>query len=66
MTELEKLERRIRDLPKDQFVKLREWFVEYDHALWDRQIETDSKAGKLDSLASEAVADYKAGRAKKV
>ncbi len=66
MSELEELERRIRNLPPEELAKLRAWFIEFDHLLWDRQIEADSKAGKLDQLAAEALADYKAGKAREV
>ena len=66
MSELEEIERRIRSLPPEDLTKFREWFVEFDHLLWDRQIEADSKAGKLDKLAAEALADYRAGRAREV
>ncbi len=33
---------------------------------WDRQIEADSKAGRLDRLADQAFADFKQGRATKL
>ena len=66
MSKLEEIERRIRSLPPEDLTKFREWFVEFDHLLWDRQIEADSKAGKLDKLAAEALADYRAGRARKI
>jgi len=36
---------------------------EVDQLLWNRQIEADSKAGKLDKLVAEAMDDYNAGRA---
>ena len=36
----------------------------YREELWDRQIEADAKAGRLDKLADEAVEDYRAGRVK--
>jgi len=29
---------------------------------WDRQIEADIKAGRLDRLAEEALADHRAGK----
>ena len=32
--------------------------------LWDRQIDADAKAGRLDKLADKALADYRAGRCK--
>jgi hypothetical protein len=66
MSELEELERRIRDLPPEDLAKFRAWFIEFDHLLWDKQIEADSKAGKLDRLISEALADYKAGKAREI
>jgi len=30
--------------------------------LWDKQIEADAKAGKLDELLDEAKRDFEAGR----
>ena len=66
MSELEELERRIRNLAPEDLAKFRAWFAKFDHALWDRQIEADAKSGKLDSLLNEARADYKAGKAKKI
>jgi len=66
MSELEEIEQRIRKLPPDQLAQFRAWFIEFDHVLWDRQIEADSTSGKLDKLAAEALADYKAGKAREV
>ena len=66
MSELEDLERRIRKLSPEDLAKFRAWFAEFDHALWDRQIESDAKSGKLGRLVNEALADYKAGKAKKI
>ncbi len=44
-------------LPKSEYIELRQWFNELDCKEWDRQIEADSKAGKLDFLISEAYKD---------
>ena len=66
MSELEELEKRIRNLPPEELAKFRAWFVEFDHLMWDRQIESDAKAGKLTPLVNEALADYKAGKARKI
>ena len=66
MSELEELEKRIRNLAPEDLAKFRAWFVEFDHVLWDRQIESDAKSGKLDRLVNEARADYKAGKVKKI
>jgi hypothetical protein len=66
MSELEELEKRIRKLSAPELARFRAWFTEFDHALWDRQIESDAKNGKLDRLVNEALADYKAGKTKKM
>jgi hypothetical protein len=66
MSELEQLEQRIRNLSPDELAKFRAWFIEFDHLMWDRQIEADSKAGKLDGLVAEALADFKAGKAREI
>ena len=63
MSDLEELERRVQDLASEDLAKFRDWFIEFDHLIWDKQIEADSKAGKLDGLISEALADYRAGKA---
>jgi hypothetical protein len=40
----------------------RAWFAEFDAVAWDRQIEDDVAAGRLDALADEALEDLRAGR----
>ena len=62
MTKLEKIEMDIASLKPDDLQKLADWLAEYRADLWDKQIEEDSKAGKLDKLAEEALADHRAGR----
>jgi hypothetical protein len=54
MTTIEQLQTEIEALPEEDFVRLRRWFAEKDWELWDRQIEYDVAAGKLDSLLKEA------------
>jgi hypothetical protein len=46
--------------------KFRAWFIEFDGRVWDEQIEADVKAGKLKNLAAEALAEYKAGKTRKL
>lgn len=62
MTKLEKIEQEIASLPQADVFKLANWFAEFHADLWDKQIEEDSKAGRLDKLAEDALADYQAGR----
>ena len=45
---------------------LRDWLLELDWEQWDRQIEADSAAGKLDALAEKARSDYTAGRTRRI
>jgi hypothetical protein len=66
MSALEQLEKQIQDLPPAELAKFRAWFHEFDHLVWDRQIESDAKAGKLDGLVAEALAGYKAGKAREI
>ena len=66
MSELEQLEMRVKNLPSEELAKFREWFIEFDHLIWDKQIEADSKSGKLDHMVKEALADFKAGRAREI
>jgi hypothetical protein len=64
MTRLEQLERDIKALSPSELAALRDWFQSYLADEWDRQIEVDAETGKLDHLATEALAEHKAGRTK--
>jgi hypothetical protein len=46
----------------DQLAAFRRWFHEFDAVVWDRQLEEDVRAGKLDALADEALQAYKSGK----
>jgi len=52
----------VKRLPKKELARFRKWFAEYDAAEWDRQIEQDAAAGRLDGLAREALREHLAGR----
>jgi len=62
MSRVEQLEQRITELDTAELKELREWFERYDSGVWDRQIEDDSKNGKLRRLVDQALADDRAGR----
>ncbi len=49
------------ELPADQLAKFRARFEEFEAASFDERIERDAAAGKLDRLADEALADFRAG-----
>jgi hypothetical protein len=64
MGKIESLEKQIQQLSDEELAKLRQWFAEFDAERWDRQIEADVKAGKLDALAEKALREYAEGRTK--
>ncbi len=64
MTTVQLIEEQIQHLDNQSFAALRNWFVEYEHTRWDRQIAADSEAGKLDFMLDEAQAEYRAGKTK--
>ena len=66
MTKIESLEREIRKLSSEELSQFRRWFASFDAAVWDRQLEADAAAGKLDTLANAALADHQAGRSRKL
>ena len=61
MSKVEKLKFEIERLPKEEFTELVRWLSEKDWERWDKEIEADSAAGKLDFLVREAL-DEKAKR----
>ncbi len=64
MTKLEKIEQEIVNLSPGEVRKLVSWLAEFEAELWDKQIEDDAKAGRLDKLAEQALADHRAGLTK--
>ncbi len=63
MQSIQAIEQAIQQLPEAELCELRRWFTEYTEDLWDKQIENDANAGKLDTLAAEVFAEYHSGLA---
>jgi hypothetical protein len=61
MSKVDELKTEIERLPKEEFTELVRWLSEKDWERWDKEIEADSEAGKLDFLIREAL-DGKAKR----
>ena len=61
---LKELETAVSSLPTDELSAFARWFEEYLADAWDRQIEKDVKAGRLDEAGRQADADFEAGRCK--
>jgi hypothetical protein len=66
MSSVEEIEKAVAELPADELARFRAWFEEFEAARFDERIERDAKAGKLDQLAEQALADFHAGRAREL
>ncbi|MFT4175566.1 MAG: hypothetical protein QM627_02835 [Luteolibacter sp.] len=64
MSNVEEIEEAVERLSSKEFSIFRTWFSTYDAARWDAEVEIDIVAGKLDSLADEALCDYRSGAAR--
>jgi hypothetical protein len=62
MTTVEQISGAVKRLPKKELARFRKWFAEYDTAVWDRQLAEDVEAGRLDTLARQALREHRAGR----
>ena len=66
MRTVEEIEQAVARLSKDQLAEFRSWYEQFSADAWDRQIEEDIAAGKLDAVADAAIADHQASRSKKL
>jgi hypothetical protein len=62
MSRVEEIQDAVRRLSSEELAAFRAWFAQLDAAAWDRQIEEDIAAGRLDALADEALNDLREGR----
>jgi predicted component of type VI protein secretion system len=51
---IEDLKKAVAGLPPDQYTQFRAWFEAFEADRFDRKIERDAQAGKLDQFANEA------------
>jgi hypothetical protein len=58
---IQELESEVTRLSKPDLAAFSQWFEEYMADSWDKQIERDISAGKLDHLANQADAHFDAG-----
>ena len=59
MNKVEEIEQAIEKLSTEELAEIRAW-------LWDRDIERDAAAGRLDHLAEEALSEYRSGKARRL
>ena len=62
MSNVEKIEQDVQALSSEELARFRVWFLEYDWEAWDRQVEHDTRTGRLDGLADKALRDHAAGK----
>lgn len=62
MSTIQEIEEAVRRLSPLDLERFRHWFSEFDAEAWDRQLERDVAAGRLDGLADEALSDRREGR----
>jgi len=54
MITVEELEMAVDALTHEEYSRFRGWFLDRDWEKWDRELEEDAAAGRLDFLAYEA------------
>lgn len=63
---VDSIEKAVQQLTLQELAEFRSWFEQFDSENWDAQIEQDVANGNINHLAEEALADFEAGRAKKL
>jgi len=61
---LAKLQQQVAQLSPENLAEFRQWFIRFDGDHWDRQIERDASEGKLDSLAQDALKEFRSGQSR--
>jgi len=61
---VKEIEKSIQQLSAEDFNSLMFWISEYRNEKWDKEIEEDYKAGKLNRLIDSAIADIDSGNVK--
>ena len=62
MTTVHEIEDAVSQLSANDLTQFRAWFETFEAEVWDSQFDRDVKAGRLDMLASQAIADFQAGK----
>ena len=66
MMTVEEIEKAGAALPPYKLARFRTWFDTFEAARFDRHIERDANAGKLDRFADRAVDEFREGRAREL
>jgi hypothetical protein len=58
---VKQIERAITQLPAKDLAELMSWLEDYHAQVWDKRIEEDLEAGRLDALLADIDQEYEAG-----
>ncbi len=64
MGKLEQIAKSVESLDGEDFDAFSAWFAELQAARWDRQIEADAQAGRLDKFIAQAKGEIAAGKSR--
>jgi len=59
---LNELEKHVAQLPPEELMEFRDWFLHFDGDRWDEKIDQDAVSGKLDALAQAALNEFRSGQ----
>lgn len=59
---VQEIESAVRQLRPEDLAAFTKWFEEFVATAWDRRLEVDVAAGRLDKLGDEALAEFRARR----
>jgi len=66
MTKIQAVEHEVKKLDRISLAAFRNWFLKFDSDAWDRQIEADVRAGKLNKLTQAALREHRAGKTRPI
>ena len=66
MTKVADIEEAVSRLPPEDLAAFRAWFEAFEAERFDRRIEEDAEAGRLDRFADEALGDLRRGNVREL
>lgn len=66
MSKIDELKADIEKLPSEEVAELSRWLSDREWEIWDKEIEADSQAGRLDFLVREARGEKAKGNLKRM
>ena len=61
MTKVEQIEQEIAKLSPEDARRIAQWLEQFLSNQWDKQLQEDAKAGRLDPLSAQALREIEAG-----